>query len=851
MKINRLLATLLAGMLCFSLLGASAQGNTEDVPDIAQTVSDVDVDDTEITLEFKLDSKDDLKKDLTAEDFEFSYGFDTMTVKSIDYKDDGALAITLSGEINHIYESGEIKVLSSAFTDGRPDIYLDYDIKKPQMIVDYSEFTFEDGVLKIPVTLFDCAFEETAAAADVTLTAPEGFEVTALEITDRENGVISIKAEDFESLDAALTAIDADLASAVAISGDALNTDGDAAIGLNLPFASIVPMIEDTSKNADGTVQVLVRLFGYYDSEIKSAYITLGGDLAYAGGTTGVTSDETTGETLLSFTIDPETAAEKDYLISGTITLEAGAMTNPWGTPTKKQVYELSVSLEDAFIVPETQEADIKTAAETMGYVPFEDIGQYSYMPYSDEKPEAVMTGTIDLIVKGVEFIPGSDVVTQPFKKLMTAYDYGRKVLEFFGWVTPKESANDKMMKSLKNIESQVTNLTAQVNRLFVEVKMTDAKKQVNDFSKMLNSMHHIANQFDISLTAKIRLLMKPDFISAKSLETDAPAMNSLSGDEFDSLSEKDQAQATAQMKKAMKSYFSASGTPTKAQIITMLGGVDSLAAKIIIAKATKEIGTEYYHKVIDGNTLYVTFRNACDEALGTDPNKGSVFKSIDYMVDNTYNWEAEAYPIRQAYRNFTDARLIEASNLLSVCFNAYMSTMDTSEISSTYERTRAYYTTGAGKTVNRRPDSSPKTVGYCIPLKGLVRLNKFRSNLNPARYETVRSTSGDYANLPNTTITTSELRILKERTNLLGRSLEEDLNAGGVINNNGYGGVVIIGSPLGEEGVFHQVWYGHGYDLRDKTSINPIQIRYRWSTIYVFSSNQYGDDQHTWLTKA
>jgi hypothetical protein len=853
MKINRLLATLLAGMLCFSLLGASAQGSTEDVPDIAQTVSDVDVDDTEITLEFKLDSKDELKKDLTAEDFEFSYGFDTMTVKSIDWKDDTTLSVTLSGEINHIYESGEIKVLSSAFTDGRADVYLDYDIKKPQMIVDYSEFTFEDGVLKIPVTLFDCAFEDTAAAADVTLTAPEGFEVTDLEITDRENGVISIKAEDFESLDAALTAIDADLASAVAISGDALNTDGDAAIGLNLPFASIVPMIEDTSKNADGTVQVLVRLFGYYDSEIKASHITLGGDLAFAGGTTGVTLDETTGETLLSFTIDPETAAEKDYLISGTITLEAGAMTNPWGTPTKKQVYEFSVSLEDAFIVPVEEEiAETAKTAETMGYVPFEEIGQYSYMPYSDEKPEAVMTGTVDLILTGVEFIPGSDVVTKPFKKLMSIYDYGRKVLEFFGWVTPKESANEKMMKSIKSIESQVSNLTYMVNRLVVETRMVSAKAHVNEFSKTLNFLHHIGNQFDNSLTAKIRLLMKPDYITSRQLETDAPALESLAGAEFNSLSEKEQEQAVAQMKKAMKSYFTASGTPTKEQIMTMLGGADSLAARLIVSKATKEIGTEYYHKVVDGNSLYVAFQNACDEAVGTDPNKGSVFTSIDYMANNTYNWESEAFEVRQSYRQFADVRLIQASNLLSVCLNAYMSTMDTSDVSSAYERARAYYTTGAGKTVNRRPESSPRTVGYCIPLKGLVRINTLNSSENPTGYYSVHSTGGAYdTRLPAVNLTTAELKILKERANLLGRSLDVDFKENGIANYGGRGGDVIIGGPLDQEGFYKTDHFGYGYRLSDSTSVNAIKIRYKWYNWNLFSYDEYGDDPHTWLTKA
>jgi hypothetical protein len=814
MKTNRLLATLLAGMLCFSLLGATAKTEDTDIPTVDPTETTVDGDDEEVVLDFTLDDKDEFKKDLTADDFKLSYGFGNMTVKSIEWTGDLAFSVTLDGEIDKNFPSGEISVLASAFTNGGEEFDITYQIQKPVLYIAYDEYSFKDGVLGIPLTLTGCGFLKTASAADITITGADGFEVVDLTVVDAQNAYVNLSAEGYDNIDDALTALDnaaAENGASIEVSGNAVTTIEGGGMNLTVPFAAVVPMVEETSLNDDGTVQVLVRLFGYSSEKaIDATYISLGGDFKYDGGVTGVTLDETTGETLLSFPIDATKAASEDYMILGTITLASGAMKNPWGTMSKAQTDRLSVSLEEAFLVPvEEETAETAETAETMGYVPFEEIGTYSYMPYEDEKPEVLQVQTeLKLLVDGLKLIPGSELLSKPLAKFNKIYDYAQKLGSFFGLFPEKESKEQQILNSLKNLEKAISNVNTAVQQLREELLEESAKTRIRSFHTELAAIHSTVKLYQDAVKANTITQLKPSGMTRAKVLTKEFAEELLSCVEYEDLTKAEQEAAIALVNSTSQKLYSGQ-INTAEEVIASLGGKNSNTAKIVLGKVGSVVGEEYFKTTVNGHKFPVSFMVVCNEITGITGGH-SIVKDVDDMIESTYNWENETTSNRVAYRTFLSSCLLEASNVLSMCYYGYDPNMSTATEADAYNAAYNYYMTGAGKVTWHIPQAT-QIEQYCITLGKTLILEDSEKWTKIKMWNATGVLKED------------DLKKIMMRAHNLGRSLEEDMRAGYLeqLRFDGPVRTTIFVGPVKEE---KNVWYGvvgrsaKYFDINDKT---------------------------------
>ncbi|MDR0986361.1 MAG: hypothetical protein LBL98_01525 [Ruminococcus sp.] len=781
MKINKIIGTILAAMLCLSLAGAAAVSEERDVTPVMQNVSygTVDVDDREIVLEFDLDYKDEIAKTLSAKDIELDYGFHAMTIKSINWNNDLTFNITLDGKIDRNFETAQVRLLTSAFTGDRDPADITFDIVKPQMFIDYDDISFTDGVLSLPVTLYQCEFVKTWDISHITLTGDVPFTVSGLKITNAENAVVELLTEGFDDIDSALKAVSN---ASLVISGKALTTINGTTMSLDMPFNEVIPTIEETAPNEDGTVQVLCRLIGS-EKTLDSSLISLGG--GFADKEAAFTISET-GETLISFKVKPDGV----NLTSGTITLAAGALTNPWGTPSEKFVYTRSISYDDIY-GEETAEPEDGDAVATaaLGFVPFDEIGEYSFMPYEE---------TADLTYSEMGLIDIVGSLGPAANVFMIAYyslGIGLKIASVAGYLP---DGNAQTAKALNGIEGEISSLTALINNLSVDVSVENAKTRVQNFNRDLTAMNETRKQFYNEFDSEVRkLILEPS------------AEKALAGEIFDNYSQTEKDHAIREYERAYP-IFKANKRLTKVQILEYFGG--QYAYPIIFAKAAEKIGPKYYNTTVNGNRLTVAYITLCKQVSGGSYSQ-SILTDVDCVINGTYNWEGEAYPKRADYRAMIQARLYELGNFVDICMSTYDYDLDKSDAANAYTEAINYITTGAGLTRDRKFPSTNPSLDFCVTLN-----RKFRivGALNHDR---------EFADK-------DQLMLLKMRTNRLGRTLAEDFKAAGLILNGEPVTYLAAGPIRDRTKGFQPFGYTHwknvdAYRMDDRGGIDLIDLEF------------------------
>jgi hypothetical protein len=668
--------------MALSLMGAA--NNTEETS-IDQINETVDVDEKDIVLEFDLDYKDEFAATVSAKDFKLDYGFNTMTVKSIEWKDDMAFKVTLDGKIDKNYETAQVRILSSAFTDGRESVDITFDIVKPQMFIEYSDISFEDGVLKMPITLYQCKFEQKVDITNVSFTGDVPAEITAFKKIDDTNAVISMTVENYDDIDAVLKAfnkVGLDGAE-IAVSGEALTTINGTAVDLTMPFAGVVPQIEETVPNEDGTLQVLCRLYGY-NKTIDTSLITLGGNFAYSADTAAFTISED-GETLMSFTVDPTKA--EDLLLRGKLTLAAGALTNPWGTASEELSYERSISFEEPISYSK------ETEAVSLEFIPFGEIGTYSYMPYT------VITDEMYTPTSLASFFSSLSPISDSLEIVNSAIAFGTKIAQWAGWIEADDAPEMKILAEIKALQTQNTNLGLMIQNLSDEVGKQGAKTRIQNFETRLADLSAVTKEYTAEIDKEVRKLLRTG--SADVI---------LSGADYNSLSEKDKQTAKTNLETTIKNY---SQTQSKAQIMASLGGNNSFAAKMLFAKAGETVGKSFYKYPVNGTTLNASFISLCNTV--TTPGTTNVLADFDEIINNTYNWEYEAFPFRDKFREMIISRLYESYSVLTKCIAADPDLTDASNVSTAYTNLYNYFRTGAGVSKDRNPANPSSNKGFCI----------------------------------------------------------------------------------------------------------------------------------------
>ncbi|MDR0903234.1 MAG: hypothetical protein LBM59_01210 [Ruminococcus sp.] len=805
MKINKILSTALAALLCFSLLGAAAA--TDETSMGIENYGSVDVDEKEVVLEFDLDYKDEFADTISAADFELDYGFNEMTIKSIDWEDDMAFNITLDGKIDRNYETAQVRILSSAFTDGRQNVDVTFDIVKPQMFIDYAKITLADGVLSLPVTLYQCKFEKTADVSGISLTGDAPVTISGFKKTNEKTAVIELTADGFEDIDAILKAIDkaALEGAAIAISGDILTTINGTAMNLDMPFEEAVPVIEKTAVNSDGSIQVLCRIFGYSEA-IDSSLITLGGDFADEAAAFTVSD---TGEILISFTVSPA----KDFdIISGDITLAAGALTNPWGTPSEKLFFERNITFDDVYAAPS---AETNEGAATMGYIPFEEIGEYSYMPYREfseiEASEMSVMGVLS-VIGTVGSVIGAINNTQIF---------GEKVAQFFGF-TEAADPMAPVMQELSEIRREISTVNAMINSLTVDVAVEGAKTRINSFNEKVVSMNEFVKTFNNEVEVEIKTMLRM---------TDSGA--ALAGEYFDSLTPEEQEQAIKDFEKASVS-FKADPGQTKTTTMSNLGGENSDAAIIIFSKAAQKIGLKTYDQSPFSSNFVNDYKALCN-LIGGGVSQ-SILVDYDTIINGTYCWETEAYKYRAGYRAMLLSTLIDAGKALEICLSAYSIDYPKTDLQNAYNNTLQYVISGKGSTKDRNTGLSSNQKYSLVLNKKLSYYSYWKNSYNI--YPVTEKGFGNYKN----TIPLEDLKLIKIRTNKLDRTLRQDMTKAGfaVPPDHDQKGAFIIAGKVESNGA-DPAYNGTGiialrfgataYYVNDKVSVEPV----KW--LHVFSS--------------
>ncbi|MDR0951538.1 MAG: hypothetical protein LBM18_01265 [Oscillospiraceae bacterium] len=715
---------------------------------------------------------------LSAADFKLHYGLSSMTIDGIERLDDTRLSLTLTGEINNVYDSAQVTLLSSGIVGGDSNASVYLELLKPQVIIDYHDITMNAGTLSIPITLYQCAFVDTASAEDFSLIGMDGVEIyiSDFELQGETDAILSFMADGYSDIDEALIALDkaAISGAALVIDGQALNTEEGTAIGLNIPFVHVAPDFREITLNSDGSLKVTCLLSGYSsDKMIDPSYITLGGDFVKepeAQESSFTLTPE--GETLFSFTVTAD-AASSDHLIAGTICLAPGAFNNPWGTPSIELVYERVIHPDDVGgVTPSTISS---SQAQSPGLAPealtnaLVTPGEGLVFDHAIQNGAAEMQPvTVGLGLGGfdifVEAIEGFTKTMEVFDSFSSLVEFGTEIATWFGWISPEEVAMEKVLNALEGLDLSISNLSTQVKSLSAETKMEGSESRVREFGSSLENLHKFVQSFDTVLEGEIRQML-----------VSSTAEDLLSGEIYDSLSSADKQQALDLAQAAITGYnnsVSAGSRLTKAKITEALGGGDSNAAVIVLGKAGKKIGTEFYNKEVNGNDFYTEFTSICTEVTGEGFNQ-SILVDLDYMADYTYNWEKEAYPVRNYYRNYIQSVLFETGELLNFCVAAYNPEMDTAALNASYNRVMTYITQGDGKTTNRDPSQTGRLLpaAYCTTLDRTV---KVAEDMNTALDDGKLEEGKDI-------LDRQDLRQIKEGAMRLGRSLLEDFTAGGL----------------------------------------------------------------------
>jgi hypothetical protein len=838
----------------------------------------VDIVDTRLVFECALEGGT-LADTLTVSDFELSYGLDSMTIESVQRLGDTRAKLTLAGEVLDEYDTGTVTLLSSGIAGGESSVSFELELLKPQAMIDYHEISMKDGILSLPITLYQCAFLQPQAAdvKNYSLTGLDdpNISVSGVEIVNDMDAVVHLTANGYGDMDDVLKALDDAAAysgAALEISGEALNTVEGAAISLDMPFASVVPQLTATKPNGDGSLQAYFLLRGYASDEIiDGAYISLGGDFLYESERAEHSYSLTpSGETHISFTVGAR-ADDDDEAITGTITLAAGALTNPWGTLSKELTYVRSVSLEAAGLVAPDDTGDTSdtgdagatdlgtlstnsklfglsagaTEAEIVPLMrpngPGEDPdydGDFDFITGDeyDELFDAEIAGYFDgpgLMDATEAFDKFTDAVTNALGYVKTAvkvfgaiksvYEIGRQAAEWFGWVEPKETATGQMLKAVKGLNTAVANLSAQVKLLTYEVIYQSKKTTIQGVENRLIGLQETIKNFDTDLTGEVRRMLRPAGIAGDDTAYETVAANALSGTWYNSLTAQEKEAALALVKSAVEKYnISAINNKrlSKAQIVAALGGEDSTACMIILGKAAQTVGAKYYSISVNGYTFHAEFTSLCRKIAQSDDN---VLSAIDYLADHTYNWEKEAYPVRKNYRAYIKSVLLETANLLKICLAADNAEADTAPLISAYDLAVDYMTTGAGATVDR--DSSAYNIRY--GMKYCTTLNKSYQISNVDYWSDV--------DLPQ--MSKEQADLLIERCNNFNRTIREDLAAGGfeVPSNVRY--IALIPTVKRETSPYVDGYYATAYKLDDKakTLYNPLVREDIWSLFPIF----------------
>jgi hypothetical protein len=800
MKFKRILSTLLAGVLSLSLLGAAAPAEETTMENV--NYGSVDVDDKEIVLEFDLDYKGEFAETISAADFELDYGFNTMTIKSIDWEDDMAFNITLDGKIDRNYETAQVRILSSAFTDGREKVDITFDVVKPQMFIDYQDIKLKDGILSLPISLYQCRFDKAAAVPHFTLTGDVPAKIKGVKKPSDTTAIIELEVTG--ELDEVLKAIDTAAldGAALEISGEALTTINGAAMNLDMPFEEVVPIIEETAVNADGTIQVLCRLFGYA-GEIDTSLITLGGDFAYEEAAFAVSDNN---ETLISFKVAPA----KDFdLISGTITLAAGALTNPWGTPSEELIYSRSISYDEVY---NKASAEPEDGAATMGFVPFDQIGEYSYMPYQEfsqiEASEMSIMGVLGTI----------GTIGSVFGAINNTQTLGEKVANFLG-ITEQADPLAPVMKELGEIKQGISNLNVMINSLTVDVAVEGAKTRVNSFNEKLVSMEEFVKTINNEIEVEIRTMLRT-----------SDAKTALAGELFDSLTPEEQEEAIERFTSAAAS-FKSNPNISNTTILIFLGGSKGNVTNIVFSKAAHKIGLKKYEGSPFSGIFVDDYKALCNYVIGGTSQ--SILVDFDTIINGTYNWESEAYEKRGGYRVMVLSRLIDAGKALNICLDAYSIDYPKADLENAYNSAVRYITTGAGSTKDRSA--------------GLASNKEFNVTINKTLtyYKAFGTTKPLFTAFANAyqdpkMITTEELKLIKIRANRLGCSLRDDMALAGFTlppktgKDGGHtyinaGNISSNGLAPNPGSMMDIQWGSPGYYLDDKTSLELE----KWLQIY------------------
>ncbi|MDR0986360.1 MAG: hypothetical protein LBL98_01520 [Ruminococcus sp.] len=784
---NKIISTILAALLSFSFLGAAAKSDETVMKNVGY--GSVDVDEKEIVLEFELDYKDEFANTISAKDFELDYGFNAMTIGSIEWEDDMSFNITLDGKLDRAYETAQVRILSSAFTDGRPYVDVTFDIVKPQMFIDYGNISFEGGILSLPISLYQCKFEKDADVSGISLTGDLPVTVKGFKRVSEKTAVVALAAEGFNNIDEVLKAIDTAAldGAALSLSGDILTTINGTAMNLDMPFEEAIPIIEETVINEDGTIQVLCRLYGY-SGKIDNSLITLGGDF---GEGFALYKDN---ETFLSFKVNPG-----KELITGTITLAPGALTNPWGTPSSTLVYTRSISSDD-----------VSQKATAMGFVPFEEIGEYSYMPYQDIS-EMEVSQTSVLGVLGVIGTVGS-----VFGAVNSAKTFGETIAGLFGFSAGPDPLAP-VMEELNAIRQDIAGLNSMIAGLTVDVAVEGAKTRINSFNEKIVSMNEYVKTFYVETEIEIKTILR-----MSDAEGVTPP-SALAGEYYDSLTPEQKQQAIKDFERASVSFKADPGM-SKATILANLGGEDSDAATIVFTKAAQKIGLKKYEGSPFSGVFVDDYKSLCNFVSGGTSQ--SILTDYDVVINGTYNWETEAYEKRAGYRVMVLSTLIDAGKALDVCLSAYSIDYPKTDVQNAYNSAVRYATSGAGSTKDRNEGNFSnrelcltvnKTVQYYKPLDyGSPLLSPLLNN----RKET-------------NVISEGELKLIKLRANRLGRSIRTDMTNSGfslLPNKDSNGAYIVAGIPV-ENGKARDykydtsaVRYGApGYYLDDRKSLEPV----------------------------
>lgn len=290
---------------------------------------------------FKLTlDKSSFVSEIGVDDIILSGGFENCKVSEAEKVGDNTLSLVVSTDSG--YKAGDdgcITVKQEAITDASTDVSATVSIVSPSVVFSSTDFEASTNYARITVSLVDCTFSDSVAAAMFECD-DDNVEITRFDRISASEGVLYL------SFDMQTPA------KAIELISDCSFGIKDSALNINYPLqfrispkspdvTAVITEVEEEGSNFKVTAQFGV-VDGSFNVISKNSFI-FSGDYSKAVITSITAQDDSA---TVCFDI-PKTSSVKNAELYGTVGLKSGAVISRWGTQTNISSFPLYYSYSE------------------------------------------------------------------------------------------------------------------------------------------------------------------------------------------------------------------------------------------------------------------------------------------------------------------------------------------------------------------------------------------------------------------------------------------------------------------------------------------------------------------------